>query len=219
VVGGVGVIRHGPSERPDRSSKTGRQCNIYVASLDGKQIRMGNTSHCAETLFAEDHQTVGCLVEVKGRVQNPEEAPFSLQLEIHGRGGDKRTIEPGARIHEWHFWKDGEAVAVASGMSTNAEHYALYESATGHLVEELPAPPEENMLPQWAKSRTQIDDESVPMSPSLTEERARWLARVLREIQKIQPGMHRRDLIPTSRQKVDFRIAFAGLMYSPNARF
>ncbi len=50
------------------------------------------------------------------------------------------------------------------------------------------------MLPQWAKSQAQIDDESVPMSAALTQQRTNWIAKVLGQIEKIQPGMQRKDL-------------------------
>jgi len=46
-------------------------------------------------------------------------------------------------------------------------------------------------------SRPQVDDEPDRMSPSLKEERVRWLANILQEIRKIQPGMQRRALIPS----------------------
>jgi len=170
--------------------------NVWVVSRDGKQIRMTDTGHCTEILFASDRQTVGCLVAVKDQGQNPDGPPPSLQLEIYLKGGDKRTIAPGAPIYEWHFWEDGQQVSVSSGLSKNSQRYALYESATAHLIEELPAPGEESMLPQWAKSQAQIDDESFPMGPRLTEERTRWLGKILRQIQKVEPGTLRRDLFP-----------------------
>jgi hypothetical protein len=33
------------------------------------------------------------------------------------------------------------------------------------------------------------------MSPALTEERTRWIAKAFRQIDKIKPGMRRRDLL------------------------
>jgi hypothetical protein len=33
------------------------------------------------------------------------------------------------------------------------------------------------------------------MSPALTQERTKWIAKVLRQIGKIKPGMRRRDLL------------------------
>jgi len=170
--------------------------NVYVVSRDGKQIRMSDTGHCTQTLFANDRQTVGCLVAVKDQGQNPDGPPPSVQLEIYLKGGDTKTIEAGAPIHEWHFWEDGQQVAISSGQSKRPQRYTLYESATARLIEELLAPAEGIMLPQWAKSQAQIDDESVPMGPSLTEERARWLAKTLRQIQKTEPGTLRKDLFP-----------------------
>lgn len=50
------------------------------------------------------------------------------------------------------------------------------------------------LLPQWAKSQSQIQDEAVPMSAALTQDRTYWIAKVLRQIEKIEPGMRRKDL-------------------------
>jgi hypothetical protein len=51
------------------------------------------------------------------------------------------------------------------------------------------------MLPQWAKGQAQIQDESVPISEALSQERTKWIAKVLRQIGKIKPGMRRKDLL------------------------
>jgi len=184
--------------------------NVYVVSRDGKQIRMTEPGHCGETLFADDGQTVGCLVAVKERGQHPDGPPASLQVEIYLRGGEKRMIETRAPVYEWHFWDEGRQIAIASGLSKRPQRYALYESATGRLIEEFPAPADESLLPQWAKGRAQIDDESVPMGPVLTEERTRWIAKTLRQIERIEPGTHRKDLAPILRTE--------GGMYSRGQR-
>jgi hypothetical protein len=171
------------------------QGNIYVSSDEGKAIWMANTSHCSETTFANDRQTVGC--RVMGQVQDPKTDGFSptFQLEIYLKGGRKKTIEPGPPIFEWHFWKNGQQVAVYSGPRYGQGVFALYESATGRLVEKLAEPTDESSLPQWAKSSAQIEDESVPMSAALAEERTKWVAKLLRQIGKVQPGMRRKDLL------------------------
>jgi len=46
----------------------------------------------------------------------------SLQLEIYQKGGHKEIIQPGAPILDWHFWKDGEEVAVYYGCEFAREH-------------------------------------------------------------------------------------------------
>jgi len=119
----------------------------------------------------------------------------SLQLEIYRKGGHKEIIEPGAPILDWHFWKDGQQVAVSLGLGNGQATYALYDSATARLIEKLPEPSDERLLPHWAKSAAQIQDESVPMSAELTQERRLWIAKVLRQIGKIKSGMRRRDLL------------------------
>ena len=190
----LGSICSAQSNGPSDEATLDDKGRVYVASRNGKQIRMTDTGHCSETRFANDRQTVGCLVAVKEQGRNPNGPPSSVQLEIYLKDGDKKTIEPGAPIYEWHFWRDGQQVAISSGMSKRPQRYALYESATARLREELPAPAEESMLPQWAKSPAQIDDESVAMGPDVTAERTRWIAKTLRRVGQIEPGMQRKDL-------------------------
>lgn len=165
--------------------------NVYVSSDQGKLIWMANTKHCSEVGEANDHQTVGCRV-----VQDQEfgNTVPSLQLEIYRKGGHKEIIEPGGPILDWHFWKDGQQVAVSSRLGNGQVTYGLYDSAAARLIEKLAEPSEESLLPQWAKGQMQIQDESVPMTAALTEERTKWIAKVLRQISKIEPGMRRKDL-------------------------
>jgi hypothetical protein len=117
-----------------------------------------------------------------------------LELEIYPKGGEKKTIEPGAPTLEWHFWEDGKKVAVHSALRVRQGTYALYESATARLVEKLAEPTNNSVLPQWARSQAQVQDESVPMSTALTQDRTYWIAKVLRQIDKIEPGMQRKVL-------------------------
>jgi hypothetical protein len=168
------------------------QGNIYVSSDKGKLLWMANTEHCSEAHVANDLQTVGCAV-----VHDPEPGnPLPCyRLEIYRKGGAKETIEPGATIRDWHFWKDGEQVAVYYGPRDGQGTYALYDSATARVIEKLGEPPNEGLLPQWAKSQAQIQDESVPTSVLRTEERTKWIGKALRQISKIQPGMRRKDLL------------------------
>src|SRR5260370_8357441 len=94
----------------------------------------------------------------------------SLQLEIYRRGGHKAVIEPGTPILDWHFWKDGQLVAVSSGPNDGHVTYALYDSATAHLIERLSEPSDEGLLPQWSKSGAPIQDEPFPMTPDINPE-------------------------------------------------
>lgn len=166
--------------------------NIYVSSDQGRLIWMADTKHCSEVRVANDEQTVGCRVMQDQKLGNS--AP-SLQLEIYLKGGHKEIIEPGAPILDWHFWEDGQQVAFSYGQGNGQVTYALYDLATARIIEKLAEPSDERLLPQWAKSQAQIQDESVPMSAVLTEERTKWIAKVLRQIGKIKPGMRRRDLL------------------------
>lgn len=165
--------------------------NIFVSSDDGRLIWMADTRHCAAATFANDRQTVGCMVAPSADGLPPS---ATLQLEIYLKGGEKGTIEPGAPILDWHFWEDGRKVAVHSGLRVRQGTYTLYESATGRVIEKIAEPADERALPQWAKSPAQIQDEAVPMSAALAQERTYWIAKVLRQIGKIEPGMRRKDL-------------------------
>jgi hypothetical protein len=167
--------------------------NIYVSSDKGKLIKMADTRHCGEVRVADDLQTVGCSVprrslkiEVSGQV---------LRLEIYLKGGHRKTIETGAPILEWHFWNQGQQVTVYSGASTGSRTYALYDAASARLIEKLPEPSEKSLLPQWAKDRAQIEDESLPGSAALTQDRRMWIAKVLQQIGNIKPGMRRKNLL------------------------
>jgi hypothetical protein len=166
------------------------QGNIYVSSDHGKLIKMAGREHCGEALVAQDKQTVACFVRL-----NSDEAPQWLQLELYFKGGERKVIEPGAPIREWHFWKRGQQVTVYSGQRDGSGTYGLYDAKSARLIQKLAEPSDERLLPQWAKGRAQIQDESVPMSVALTQERTKWIAKVLRQISKIKPGMRRKDLL------------------------
>src|SRR5579872_937246 len=66
------------------------QGNVYVASDEGKRIKVTETKRCEMVLFALNRQTVGCLVM---RGVEPEEFSHPLKLEIYSRGGRQMTIE------------------------------------------------------------------------------------------------------------------------------
>lgn len=165
--------------------------NIYVGSDAGKPIKMATVHHCIEATSAEDKQTIGCSV---ARGTKPEEAMQSIRLEIYLRNGKLQAIETETPM-DWHFWQGGQQVSVYSRSLDGIDHYALYDTASARLLEQLTGPVEQSSLPEWAKSRTQVQDESVPEGSDYAQERTKWIAKVLRQIQKIQPGMTRQDLL------------------------
>jgi len=176
----------------DEQAEIDARGNIFVSSDAGKLIWMGTTKPCAEAREAEDMQTMGCLL-----MQSPEVGTMQpqLRLEIYLRGGQKKIFEPGGPILEWHFWGNGRQAAVFFAEEPRKGTHVLYDAATGGVVEKVAEPLDGRQLPQWAKDSAQIQDESVPESESLKEERTKWLVKVLREIGKIQPGMTRKDLL------------------------
>src|SRR6266481_3807867 len=184
VTSTTGQLKEQQSEYT-KQAELDAQGNIYVSCDQGKLIWMANTKHCSEVSEATDHQTVGCRVMQDQELGNTMP---SLQLEIYRKGGHKEIIEPGASILDWHFWKDGQQVAVSYGQGNGQVAYGLYDLATARLIEKVAETSEESLLPQWAKSEAQIQDESVPMTAALAEERTKWISKVLRQIGKINPG-------------------------------
>ena len=165
--------------------------SIYVVFGDGTRIEMAGAHHCSEAQGTEDQRSIACLVAPK----NHEHFPYHfLRLEIYRSDGQRLAIEAGAEIREWHFWNHGRQLAVYWQPHSGPRSHVLYDTATAHAGETIADPPDQSQLPQWAKDRAQIEDESVPISPALAEERTRWIAKELRLIQKIRPGMHRSDL-------------------------
>jgi hypothetical protein len=185
-----------PSFSAQKSDYTGHaeldaRGNIYVSSDERKLIKMADAGHCMEAKTAGDTQTIGCAVAVPLR---PGESWQPLQLEIYLKGGLKKTIEPGAPIREWHFWKDGQFVVVCFGPLSGPGTCELFDTPNARVVERVAEPADKSALPQWAKGLAQLQDEAVPMSEALTQERTAWIAKVLRQIGEIKPGMHRKDL-------------------------
>lgn len=166
--------------------------NIYVSSSTGNLIKVADTSHCRVAQVAADKQTVGCMVMQSPK---PDGSWPSLDLEIYLKGGRKIVIDPGTPMSEWHFWKDGQQVAVCSLRPGQPIMHILYDSATGREIEKVEDPSDESLLPQWAKNSLQISNDSVPSNPALAQERTKWIVKVLYQSGKIKPGMQRKDLL------------------------
>jgi len=165
--------------------------NIYVSSDAGRPIKMATVPHCIEARFADDRQTVGCSV---ARGTKPEEAMQSVRLEIYLRNGKMEVIETESPM-DWHFWRGGQQVAVYSRSLDGKNRYTLYDAASARVMEELAGPSDERLLPEWAKGAAQVQDESVPVGDDYAQERTKWIAKVLRQITKFEPGMKRQDLL------------------------
>ena len=180
-------------QKPEYASEAGidRDGTIYVSSDAGTPIKMADARHCIEAFSANDRQTFGCSV---ARGTKTEEAMQSKRLEIFLKNGIVKAIETETPM-EWHFWQDGKQVSIHSRSLDGKDRYALYDTATVRLIEELTGPLDESSLPQWAKSRAQIEDESVPAGDTYDRDRTKWIAKVLRQVAKVQPGMKRQDLL------------------------
>jgi len=176
------------------SSGFDEQGNVYVSTEDGcRRITVASHDHCTEVSQALDFQTMGCLVSqgVNGQGFVPQ-----VQVEVYTKGGHKLLFEPGGAIRSWHFWKKGRQVVISFNAPGNGIEDALYDARSGKLIDKLEEPAQPGQLPQWAKGQSQIEDESVPMSPALAVQRSKWMAKIMRQIDTIKPGMHRSDLAP-----------------------
>lgn len=166
--------------------------NVFVPSSDGSPVRVAEAGHCNEVRFAPDGRTAGCRVKQENAAGQPA---ATLQLEIYMSGPRTTIISPGAPIRDWHFWNDAKQISVYWGDSNGPAMYSLYDAASGNLVEQLAEPTDLRTLPQWAKTAAELEIEGVPQSPALDRERTDWISSVLLRVERIQPGMHRKDLL------------------------
>lgn len=143
-------------------------------------------------MTALDGKTTGCLIS---RGDAPELFSQPLQIEVSLESGRKLLFTPGGPIREWRFLLDGRQIAISFNSANNQVSDALYDTQTGNLIDKVEQEPRDpTQLPQWAKDQAELDDESVPESDDLNAERTKWIARVMRQIQAIHPGMKRKDL-------------------------
>lgn len=138
---------------------------------------------------APDNRTFAC------QVWNGDPRLFRLPLQLEIAYGTTKafTLGTGEPILEWHFWNEGKQVALHF-RSAESHPYVLYDTATGSIVDAADEPDQPSELPQWAKTQTQIEDEAVPESAELAQQRTAWIAKLLRQLETIHPGMHRQDL-------------------------
>lgn len=165
--------------------------SIVLVSKDGRRTALAEQSHCNEISGIPDNRLMVCMVS---RGADDQGFRPQFQIEIYHDDGSKFVLEPGGAIRDWHFWNDDQQIAVAFKASDGQVFDALYSTESGNLIERLAEPANLSELPQWAKSRAQINDESVPMDRDSEEMRNKWMDKVFRQIETIQPGMHRRDL-------------------------
>jgi hypothetical protein len=164
-------------------------CSSGIGQTPEKWIGVSD-GHCSEIRGSPDNQTFACLVWDRA----PERFSEPRQIEIYTGMKRIQTIEPGTPILEWHFWKDGKQLAVHSGTRDTLGTYALYDTTTGVQIDRASDSIEPSGLPQWAKSRSQLEDESVWESSALFQQRNMWFGKVYRKIETIRPGMKRSQL-------------------------
>jgi len=169
---------------------------LFCSSAEAQSITtlMGVAeNHCSVAQSTEDGKTFVCMVWDN----DPQKFSNPLQLEIYRNQQLVVTIKPGTPIREWHFWKNGEQLSVHAGVQGDVGTYRLFDAATGKPVDQVNSVSSPGELPQWAKDRSELDDESVPEGAAYSQQRTLWIAKVLKQIDSIHPGMSRRDLQST----------------------
>jgi hypothetical protein len=165
---------------------------IQGAAAQSAEEMMGvKEGHCSISQSTVDGRTFACMV------WDHDPARFSdpTQIEIY-RGHKKMyTIQSGSPIREWHFWHDGRQLAVHYGLTGELGTYALYDAQTGKQVDRLPGSLQPRMLPQWAKSPSQLAQESLPEGSAFSKQETLWITKVLNEVSTIRAGMSRNDLL------------------------
>jgi hypothetical protein len=146
--------------------------------------------HCSEIRGNADNTTLVCLVWDR----RPENFSEPRQIQVYRKGEQPQTIESGEPIREWHFWRNGKQLAVHFGEKGISDNFALYDLASGKQVGRVSGVSEPSGLPQWAKSQSELRDESVPEGPTYVQQRTDWIAKVLDRLDSIHPGMTRKDL-------------------------
>jgi hypothetical protein len=220
---GVAVIFSGGAKCGQQQSQSGAMTldgegNIYARLGSGELIKMAGPHHCVEARGTVSQEMIACAVYDRSSA-NSEERLWSRRLEIYRLGGKVTVLETGDLIREWHFWNDGEQIEVVWDSHDAQPVHVLYETETGHVIEKVTEPSDARLLPQWAKDRSQIEDESVPMSPELAVERSRWVAKVLRQIGTIRPGMKRSDLLKVFTTEGGLSFRFQRTYVYPECRY
>ena len=164
---------------------------VVLIGKDGHRAMLAEHGHCNEGSGNPKNQFFACAVS-RGVGDQGYRPVF--QIEVYLPDGHKLILEPGGAIREWHLWNDYRQISVSFDTRYAHQAHALYDARTGKLLRQLDDPADPSQLPQWAKSRLQIDNESVPMDQRSQEIRKRWITKALIQIGTIKPGMHRRDL-------------------------
>ena len=95
---------------------------------------LGNSGKCSEAMGTIDGQTTGCLLS---RGVGPNGFLPQFKIELCAKDGRRILLTPGGPIREWWFSHDGHQVTVSFDSAENRVSYALYDSATGHLVDKV----------------------------------------------------------------------------------
>jgi hypothetical protein len=147
--------------------------------------------HCSTAQGTVDGETFACMVWD----HDPVRFSDPTQIEIYRRHKRICTIEPGSSIREWHFWREGKELAVYYGTKGGLGTYALYKARSGRQVDRVPGSLQPRTLPQWTKSQSQLDEESLPEGVAYSQQQVLWVLKVMSEINGVRAGMTRKELL------------------------
>jgi hypothetical protein len=77
----------------------------------------------------------------------------------------------------------------------------LYDAQTGKQVDRLPGSPRPRSLPQWAKSQSQLAEESLPEGVAFSQQQTLWVLKVMNEIGTVRAGMTRKELLKVFKEE------------------
>jgi hypothetical protein len=160
---------------------------VAIAQQNSVALQLGvPDNHCSVIQGTSDGRIFACQVWD----DDPQEFTLPRRLELYRDRTLIATIEPGVPILEWWFSNNGAQISLRAG-----DIVRLYDAVTGQQIAQARPMRQPSDLPVWAKDRAQLDDESVPEGPAYVQQRTLWIAKVMRQIQAIHPGMTRRDLL------------------------
>jgi hypothetical protein len=162
-----------------------------ATAQSAEELMRVKEGHCSVAQGTIDGRTFAC------QVWDNDAEKFSNPVEIEIYRNHKRivTIEPGGHIREWHFWKGGNQIAIHFGTQDTLGTYTLYDTGSGIQVDRLSPVTDPGHLPKWAKGQGELNDKSVTETPAFSQQRVLWIAKVLKQIDSIHPGIARKDLL------------------------
>jgi hypothetical protein len=170
--------------------------------------------HCSVAQSTEDGKTFACMVWDN----DPQKFSSPLQLEIYSDQQLVVTIKSGNPIRDWHFWKNGQQLSVHAGRQGGVGTYRLYDTTTGKQIDQVNSASIPSELPQWAKDRAELDDESVPEGAAYSAPSCcSIVAQALRDYGHLKGGIKRSEVEKKFNSVVACRVEMRPTTYTKSA--